>query len=749
MNTTGENEIQKDTECAEAEKEVFALDRDRIRELSGESSLPVADVAKEYLTFGAKMLESFLEEYEFVADGGLHTCSMEELERRNHNLYEDILPEHYDVSFANPVYCSERFGKEYGPLAAALIYELRSVIPFVYEGLWSEIRIRVELFLEVYTAFEVEWQQYRTLLESGKDPSEFGILGIPAARTLKKILYSYVSDYLEQETALNIQRKLVGETGTGEAAGSRRPRDYALGLFADAAMFDLSSPRYLYAFGEYITENELRTHRHLEELSEDEIRKMADTWTEGFRIGFENSGKDLSAKRSVSLLWQLGFERVILCAVRNLEALGKKVICYRETEGLFGLHSSEPAGYHGSDANPQYRYDHREDLALILDEQLANRMSEALQTGYRLWHEDTVLYAGPAVMEVFGEPAFLPKSGEGKPSYDERQQKLIARYRQNASRQYNEAVIGSNRSFTIIAFPLPSIEKGNPKGASYEEIFEAVMEINTLDYMTYQRIQGKLIDALNLADSLHIVGKNGNPTDLTVNLWKLQNPEQEAIFENCVADVNIPVGEVFTSPVLEGTNGLLWVSRVYLEGICFKNLALTFQNGRVVEYSCSNHEGEENADEKGKRLIEENILFHHENLPMGECAIGTNTTAYAAGIRYGIADRLPILIAEKTGPHFAVGDTCYSDDEDNISCNPDGKRIVARENEVSKLRRTNPEKAYYGCHTDITIPFAELGKIEAIHSDGSRVILLENGRFVLPGTQELNLPLEKLEEQQL
>jgi aminopeptidase len=35
-----------------------------------------------------------------------------------------------------------------------------------------------------------------------------------------------------------------------------------------------------------------------------------------------------------------------------------------------------------------------------------------------------------------------------------------------------------------------------------------------------------------------------------------------------------------------------------------------------------------------------------------------------------------------------------------------------------------------------------LGRIEAVHADGSSVTLLENGRFVLPGTEELNAPLE-------
>ena len=55
------------------------------------------------------------------------------------------------------------------------------------------------------------------------------------------------------------------------------------------------------------------------------------------------------------------------------------------------------------------------------------------------------------------------------------------------------------------------------------------------------------------------------PQNLTVKLHHLENPAKQTNFENCVADVNIPVGEVFTSPVLKGTNGTLAVSRVVLK----------------------------------------------------------------------------------------------------------------------------------------------------------------------------------------
>ena len=53
------------------------------------------------------------------------------------------------------------------------------------------------------------------------------------------------------------------------------------------------------------------------------------------------------------------------------------------------------------------------------------------------------------------------------------------------------------------------------------------------------------------------------------------------------------------------------------------------------------------------------------------------------------------------GPHFAVGDTCYSWSEDTKVYNPDGRENVAKDNEVSILRKEDISKAYFNCHTDI------------------------------------------------
>ena len=127
---------------------------------------------------------------------------------------------------------------------------------------------------------------------------------------------------------------------------------------------------------------------------------------------------------------------------------------------------------------------------------------------------------------------------------------------------------------------------------------------------------------------------------------------------------------------------------------------------------------------------------------MGEFAIGTNTTAYQMGQKYNISDKLPILIKEKTGPHFAIGDTCFSHEEDMRTYNPDGKEMKCKENDFSKLRKTDANHAYFNCHTDITIPYNELGDIIVHTAEGNSVKIIENGRFVLKGTEELNKALD-------
>ena len=245
---------------------------------------------------------------------------------------------------------------------------------------------------------------------------------------------------------------------------------------------------------------------------------------------------------------------------------------------------------------------------------------------------------------------------------------------------------------------------------------------------------------LDKGECVHIKGSGENRTDLTVSLFKLNDPERETIFENCVADVNIPVGEVFTSPVLKGTTGILNVSGVFLNGLYYKDLEVEFKDGMIVGYSCKNFED----DAENQRYIKENILKNHDTLTIGEFAIGTNTVAYKMARDYHIEALMPILIAEKTGPHFAVGDTCYSHCEDTKVYNPNGKEIVARDNEHTLIRKSEPLRAYYNCHTDITIPYDELSHITVHTRDKKQYDIIRDGMFVVEGSEELNEPLKQM-----
>ena len=735
----------KDTEALAASEsldgERFRLSLERIRQIGEESLVHPAYVP--YFRKAAQWILLLLEHAGMLEDGTFDTKPLTELQACNLALYEDILPGAYEQSWANPGFAIRSFGTTMGPLLSALFYELRCMIPLVYEGDAERFLTRMELLLEIYFAFETAYDEYL------HDPEKTD--GIPPADHICEKIRQFLIDYAREEMLVRVRRSLVGgslpekilgKTQGPEPSVTPPAGQETLQAAGFSGIYVPGDPRCLYRYGAYVSDNETGVFTYLEGLDEETAAKIADTWTEGYRIGFDVTGKDLSIRRRAGLFYHIGFERAARRAVENLsKTMGLEAVVPGQQADLFTQHLGRGgAGIETTSPNPQYTYDHREDLALFLNDALRARRQDALEQAYQALKEETVLYAGPAVMETFGERPFSPVMHEEYPHFSSGQQKKIAQFRQQADLLYDRAVIGKERSFTIIAFPLPEITHGYPDGdlkASFEEIFRAVIEINTLDYMTWREVQAKMIAVLDTAQSIHITGQKGNRTDMTVRLQTPRDPAAQTIFENCVADVNIPVGEVFTTPELTGTDGILHVTAVYLNGLLFEDLEIRFRDGRIAEYRCGGFP----TEEEGKKYIEENILFHHETLPMGECAIGTNTTAAALAAQLGILERLPILIAEKTGPHFAVGDTCYSHEEENRVFNPDGKEIFAKDNAYSLLRDTDPGHAYFGCHTDITIPYEEVGCLEAVRADGSSVPVIQKGRFVLPGTEILNAAL--------
>ena len=675
----GYQELYKESNEAAAER--YELVLERISQICEHADVkePFADYFEKTASFLMSVAEvmKLQEEQKLLLSGDC--LSLEELQKLNAKFCNEIEKEHYETSYLNPAYAKKALGEEFGALLCMLAAHERQVYLKAFRGDKMMVTIAFELFVEVYTCFEDEDVE---------------------KKSVEQAIYWYFHDYSEL-----FEEQMVSNLVNPE-------NDFATHIVMDSDLEDL---RFLYQYGQHVGPDEIGIAKFLNTMSEEQIQAMADTYTEGYRIGFVATGKDLSKKTTVDVRYPIGFERMVRAALRNFEKMGLRPVM----------------GPYATSVNKQYEYDHREDMAAYFDKAYVERRLECRKAAFEACKELAAGYAGPAVIEVIGEVPFSPVTKEEALKFDEKQQQLSVFDLSQRGQMTNQYIKGEERSFTIIAYPIPSI------GEKFEEIFAETVKINTLDYTLYQNMQQKLIDVLDDAKQVHITGKGANKTDLYVSIYPLKDKAKETAFENCVADVNIPVGEVFTSPVLAGTTGKLFVSQVYLNELKYLNLEVDFKDGMISNYNCTNFEKEED----NKKYIFDNVLFHHETLPMGEFAIGTNTTAYRMAREFDIADKLPILIAEKTGPHFAVGDTCYSHEEDNVSYNPDGKQIVARENAVSALRKEDMSKAYFNCHTDITIPYDELDKITVIKEDGTEVDVIADGKFVVPGTEELNVPL--------
>ena len=677
-------------------RERYDLTIDRIGRICMEKT--VGEQFREYFQKTAEFILEIERIRKLIETGMWKQLSAEEKREENRKLYEDILPGQYAASYANPAYAVQKLGEEYGRILSFLYTEIRGEIIYAFEQKDLYLTICNELFIEIYNCFESVEQ--------------------PAYEEIKEIVYWYASDYADVFVADRIREQIDPSL------------DFATTIIMQA---DLSDSSYLYDYGEYVSDNEKITAEYLNTLPEETIQKMADTYTEGYRMCFVNGRKDLSKKKTVNVRYPLGFERMMRRALENFEKMGLQPVIFRNAVSVL-IKGKNRTGYYGGVANSQYEFDHQFDQGLFLDKKYVERKLEVMKSTYENHKELARGLAGPAVLEGFGDIPFAPVSKPENVSLTKKQEQLEVFYAGKAGQLVNEYVPGDERGFTIISFPLPAI------GEKYEEIFDEVIRINTLDSELYGKIQQNIIDVLDRGTYVHVEGKGDNKTDLDIQLYPLKDPSKETIFENCVADCNIPVGEVFTSPVLKGTNGTLHVSKVFLHELQYQNLEITFEDGMIKDYTCTNFDSEE----ENKKYVFDNVLYNHDTLPIGEFAIGTNTTAYVMAQKYGIEDKLTILIAEKMGPHFAVGDTCYSWSEDVKVYNPNGKEIVARDNEVSILRKEDVSKAYYQCHTDITIPYEELAEISVVTEQGEKIMILQDGRFVVPGTEKLNEPFQEL-----
>ena len=288
------------------DKERYILAIERILQIPDEKT--VEEPFLSYFHRVAKFIAYVHEVFEREKEGTLRKMTLEELKEQQRSLYEDILPQNYEKSYGNPEYGVKQLGQDYGKIFSYLYAEVRSMIVYAYEGRIFDLTILAELFLEIYNLFE--WEKREG--------------GLPKAEDIQQIIYSFESDYSQER----IERRI------GEQIDPSY--DFAVKIIMESDLTDL---RYLYWFGEYISNNEMGTAKHLNAMEEEKIQWMADTFTEGYRKGFINGNKDISKKKVVNIRYCLGFERVVKKAVENFKKMGLKVTIFRA-----GVNSSSKNG---------------------------------------------------------------------------------------------------------------------------------------------------------------------------------------------------------------------------------------------------------------------------------------------------------------------------------------------------------------------------------------------------------------------
>ena len=142
----------------EAVAERYELSMERIREIAAEK---IADENfDDYFKKTAAFICHIEKLVEKIENNWLQTASEEELKAENAFLYEEILPENYEVCYGNPDYAVAKLGSDYGKLLSFLYSEIRGMIVYAFEERKADITILCELFVQVYTCFGEEMPSY-------------------------------------------------------------------------------------------------------------------------------------------------------------------------------------------------------------------------------------------------------------------------------------------------------------------------------------------------------------------------------------------------------------------------------------------------------------------------------------------------------------------------------------------------------------------------------------------------------------
>ena len=321
-------------------KERYILASERIREIPEEKGMVEASFEGFFQTL-ARLILTILA----LAEAG----DKEVKARLTEDLFHEIRPGAYEKSFACPSFACQKLGEDLGRPLSVLYYEIYGSLLPALGGRMEEILIRMELFLEIYQAFMIEFR------EKG---------GPPEGRYITGKIGQYLADYFRQETRERLQGLSFGESEEEDMHSA----------------FSVWEPFFSPASGP------------LSAGGGDEAEKAAQALAEGLSASLDEKGFGNTSAYVCGLGVSLGYEN-IKALTAALGRRGIRAIPYAGRLSLFDIREDlrSPAF---PKADPRFYMDHREDLGLFLDESLRTRILQALEGALSEEEEALSSFAG-------------------------------------------------------------------------------------------------------------------------------------------------------------------------------------------------------------------------------------------------------------------------------------------------------------------------------------------------------------------
>ena len=164
--------------------------------------------------------------------------------------------------------------------------------------------------------------------------------------------------------------------------------------------------------------------------------------------------------------------------------------------------------------------------------------------------------------------------------------------------------------YLVLPYPTPAMAQEAEMGIrEYEDFTYGACHVDEAEPIQFwrgvSRKQAKVVDQLNRLNELRIVGDD---TDLTMSV-------KDRPWSNCDGRMNLPDGEICTSPLESSVQGKIrFTYPGIFQGREVEDISLTFRDGKVVEYSAA----------KGEDLVGAVLSIDEGASMVGEIGIGTN-----------------------------------------------------------------------------------------------------------------------------